>query len=330
MGQPRLGIGRGGVWSVAGWIGAALGGYWAWRRVRARMTSLAGQVALVTGSSRGLGFLLARELGREGCRVIICARDPAQLERARLALQREGIEVLSYACDVTDRGQVEGLVAEAVRQFGRLDIVVNNAGVIQVGPLAAMNIVDFHYAMAVMFWGTVHVTLLCLPAMRQQGGGRIVNITSLAAKVPVPHLLPYDSAKFAALGFSEGLRAELAREKISVTSVVPGLMRTGSHTAALFKGKPRKEYRWFAFVARLPVISMNAERAARRIVRAAKLRQPELVLGWPAKLLRVVKELLPGTTQRALGVVNRILPSPEGAQPTPVPGATLQSPSPTT
>lgn len=286
------------------------GGTWAYRRVRARRTRLHDQVALVTGGSRGLGFLLAKELADEGCRLVICARDPVGLERARRELEARGANVLAVACDITDRVQVEELVEAALQQFGRIDLLVNNAGVIQVGPLGNMNIVDFHYAMAVNFWGAVYTTLAVLPEMRSRGRGRIVNITSIGGKVAVPHLLPYDCAKFAALGFSEGLRAELARDGITVTTVVPGLMRTGSHSAALFKGRQASEYLWFSTAARTPLFAMNATRAARRIVQAAKLGTAEVVIGWQAQLLRVTKGLFPGITARVLGMVNRLLPKP--------------------
>lgn len=181
---------------------------------------LSGRVALVTGASRGLGFLLARELAAQGCRVAICARDPEELGRARAALEREGAQVLAVPCDVADRVQVERLVADTVARFGSLDVLVTNAGVIQAGPLGTMRVEDFEDALAVMFWGVVLPTLAALPHLRA-GRGRIVTITSIGGKIASPHLLPYDCAKFAAVGFSEGIGAELAREGIRVTTVVP-------------------------------------------------------------------------------------------------------------
>jgi NAD(P)-dependent dehydrogenase (short-subunit alcohol dehydrogenase family) len=288
--------------------GAAFGARWAFRRVRGRRRSLTGQVALVTGGSRGLGFLIARELGREGCRLVICARSEEELRAARRTLMCEDIEVLALPCDVSDPAQVNRLVSELMSQFGRIDIVVNNAGIIQVGPFDSFALPDFQQAMAVNFWGTVHTTLAVLPHMRANRAGRIVNITSIGGKVAVPHLLPYQCAKFAAVGFSEGLHAELAREGVSVTTVVPGLMRTGSHRFALFSGDRRGESLWFSLAARLPGLAMSAERAAKQIVRAAKRRDPEPVIGLPAQLLRVAKELVPGTVLRLLGWINRLLP----------------------
>ena len=305
-------------------LAAAGAGYLLWKELRARTTSLQGQVALITGGSRGLGLLLARELAKEGCRVAICARDAVELERARLNLANYGYDVFAAPCDVSDRAQVERLVADVVTRFGQLDILVNNAGVIQVGPAETMNIVDFQQAMAVNFWGTVHATLAAVAEMKDRGqGGRIVNITSIGGTVAVPHLLPYDCAKFAAMGFSEGLRAELTRDRISVTTVVPSLMRTGSYTNAMFKGQQESEFSWFSFAANGKLTSMDARRAARRIVKAAKLRTPELVLGWQAKVLRIAKGLFPGTLSRVLSAINRLLPDPGNDVSAIIPGRLL-------
>lgn len=279
------------------------------------MRELSGRVALVTGASRGLGYLLARELGRHGCRVMICARDPEELERARQELERDGVEVSATPCDVADRAQVERLVEATVARYGALDVLVNNAGAISVGPVDTMTVTDFEDAMGVMFWGTVHTTLAGLPHLRRQRG-RVVNITSIGGKVSSPHLLPYNCAKFAAVGFSEGLTAELARDGVAVTTVVPGLMRTGSPLNALFKGKAEREFAWFTIGDSLPGISMDAERAAQRIVRAARRGTPEVILTLPAKVAVRVHGVAPGTTTRVLGVVNRLLPT-AGAPPHP-------------
>jgi len=151
--------------------------------------------------------------------------------------------------------------------------------------------------------------------MRARRAGRVVNVTSIGGAVAVPHLLPYSAAKFAALGFSEGLAAEAARDGVQVTTVVPGLMRTGSFVNALFKGQREREAAWFSVASSLPLLSMDGRRAARRILAACARGQTFLTLGLPAKLLRLFHGLLPGTTARLLGLANALLPRPGGAGP---------------
>ncbi|MGW3493614.1 SDR family NAD(P)-dependent oxidoreductase [Streptomyces sp. NPDC001020] len=279
---------------------------------------LNGLSALVTGGSRGLGLLIARELVGRGCRLLICARDADELHRAEEELRAMGGQVHSMVADLTDSTAPDRLVAAAQESYGRVDVLVNNAGNIQVGPIETMTEQDFREAMEVMFFAQLRMALAVLPGMRSRGTGRIVNITSLGGRIAVPHLLPYAAAKFAATGFSEGLRAELAPAGIRVTTVLPGLMRTGSHFAARFGGKAEREYAWFATGAGMPLLSMNAERAARAVVRAAERGRPEVVLTPAAKAAIRLHGLAPATTGRILSLVDRLLPSAdEGSGPVP-------------
>jgi NAD(P)-dependent dehydrogenase (short-subunit alcohol dehydrogenase family) len=279
------------------------------RRTRSRR-ALRGQRVLVTGGSRGLGLLLAREFRRRGCRVAICARDAAELAEAK---QRLGGDVVTAVCDVGDAAAVRSTVEDVSRQLGGIDVLVNNAGQIEVGPLDQLREEDFDRALRVMLWGILHATFAVLPQMRARRRGRIVNITSIGGRLSVPHLLPYSVAKFAAVGFSEGLRAELAGSGVRVVTVVPGLMRTGSYLNARFRGRRDAELAWFAAGATLPGISIDAERAARHIVVAAARGRSDLVISVPAKLAAAFHGLFPGTTADLLGLVDRLLlPRPKG------------------
>jgi NAD(P)-dependent dehydrogenase (short-subunit alcohol dehydrogenase family) len=293
---------------------------------RRREADLKGKVALVTGGSRGLGFLLARELAACGCRVAILARDGAQLERARMELAAGGADVLALAGDVGDRAEVQVAVTAVEARFGPVDVLVNNAGIIDVGPLETMTVSDFQRALDVMYWGVVYPTLAVLPVMRRRRQGRIVNITSIGGRVAVPHLLPYVGAKFAATGFSEGLRAELAGTGITVTTVTPGLMRTGSHLNARFKGKQGAEFTWFSLGASLPLVSMDAERAARQVVRALRRGDADVTLSVTATVMAKLHGLAPGLTADALGLVNGlVLPDAGEAGVDAAPGAAVQA-----
>jgi len=202
---------------------------------------LRGEVAIVTGASRGLGLLLARELGRQGCPLVICARDPAELDRAAAQLREAGADVTAVACDVTDEATPSRLVQAALERHGRLDIFISNAGIIQVGPVRAASPEHFEIALDTMALAPARLALAALPVMRSQGHGRIVTIASVGGKLSVPHLLPYSTAKFAAVGFSEGLRAELGRGPVTVTTVVPAgpLHRAGRQGIHLVR--PRRQ-----------------------------------------------------------------------------------------
>ncbi|MBA2460026.1 MAG: SDR family oxidoreductase, partial [Gemmatimonadales bacterium] len=236
------------------------------RAARREDFKLRGRTVLVTGGSRGLGLALAREVAAQGARVAICGRDPDALDRAESALGRIGTEVIAVECDVSDRAAVRAMIAAVTRRLGPVDMLINNAGVIEVGPAETMEVEDYEEAMATNFWGMLYPTLEVIPPMRAQRSGRIVNITSIGGKLGIPHLLPYSASKFAAVGFSQGLRAELAGEGVKVVTVVPGLMRTGSPRNAIFRGRHRAEYAWFSISDSLPGLTVGAEEAARRVI----------------------------------------------------------------
>ena len=279
-----------------------------------RLADLGGSVVLITGGSRGLGLALAHEFGRHGCRLALCARDAGELTRAREDLQASGYEVTTSVCDLTETAQVNRLAAEVTAHYGQIDILVNNAGIIEVGPVQNMQRKDFEDAMAVDFWGVLDPILAILPQMRARRSGRIVNITSIGGKVAFPHLLPYAAAKFAATGLSEGLHSELQRDGITVTTIVPGLLRTGSYFNALFKGNKTGEFAWFSIGDNLPGGSISAERAAREIVAATRRGSAERILSVPASLLSRAQGLAPSTTGHLLTLLNNaVLPPPSDA-----------------
>ncbi|MEO7234133.1 MAG: SDR family NAD(P)-dependent oxidoreductase [Lapillicoccus sp.] len=266
-------------------------------------------VALVVGASRGLGLLIARELGRQGLRPVLWARDADELSRASALLRAEGIVADTAVCDVRDHERVSALVAEIERDRGPIEVAVHVAGVIQVGPLESMTRDHFAEAIDIMQWGPITMALAVLPAMRRRGRGRIGVVASIGGLVSVPHLLPYSTAKFGAVGFTNGLRAELAGTGITATTIAPGLMRTGSHLQAEFTGDAPREYAWFAPGASLPLVSMDAERAARRIVRGVLRGRSTVILTPLAKVGARVGGVAPVTTAAAMGLLARVLPA---------------------
>ena len=271
---------------------------------------------LITGGSRGLGLVLARHFAMENANVALLARTADDLEQAAadLVARDPSIEVHTATCDVRHREEVEAAVAGTVERFGRLDVLVNNAGVIQVGPVEHMEEADFAEAMDVHFWGAYHTTEAALPYLKMQRESRIANVASIGGHVAVPHLAPYVASKFALVGYSDAMRAELAKYGVRVTTVSPGLMRTGSHVNALFKGRHEDEFAWFAASDAQPLLSASAEKAAREILEACRYGDAELTITLPAKLAVRLSRLVPNLTAAATTLAERLLPEAAGPE----------------
>jgi short-subunit dehydrogenase len=274
---------------------------------------LTGKNVVITGGSRGLGLVLARECLSRGASVAVLARDKFELSRAHDDLSRRNRRVLAISCDVTDRAAVSRAMSDVEDRLGPIHVLINNAGVIQVGPMDAMNLDDFRESLDVHFWGPLYTSLAVLPGMRNRREGRIVNISSIGGKISVPHLLPYSAGKFALAGLSQGLRAELLRDRVYVTSVFPGLMRTGSPRNADFKGKHRAEHTWFSVSGSLPGLTVSAEQAAREILDACERGRAELIISAPARAAVKFGQLFPEISSEILGAAARLLPGPGGA-----------------
>src|SRR5437763_9601690 len=277
---------------------------------RNRAIDFRDRVALITGGSRGLGLLIARELGRLGARVVLAARDEQELARAKSDLTDRGVAVATVSTDLSTPAEAERAVNECIDVFGRLDVLVNNAGIITVGPFDHLSNADFQEAMSIHFWAPLYTMQAALPYMRLNGGGRIVNISAIAGKRGVPHLAAYCASKFALTGFSQSVRAELAGENILITTVCPGLMRTGSIFNAWFKGRHRQEFAWFAIAGSMPLMTIDGDSAASRIVDAARYGDAELVITWPARLAAAAAGVTPGLTATATVIANHFLPEP--------------------
>jgi NAD(P)-dependent dehydrogenase (short-subunit alcohol dehydrogenase family) len=300
-----------------------------------------GAVVVITGGSRGLGFAIASRFARRGAysrradhvRLVLCARDRAELEQAQDALLAKHSHLnpddfYLVAADLSQPAECDRLIHETIAHFGRIDVLVNNAGIIQVGPIESLTAEAFERAMQINFFAALHTTWAALPFLRVQtplpGWKRrasIVNIASIGGKVAVPHLLPYSASKFALVGFSEGLHAELRHKGIRVTTVCPGLMRTGGEVHAEFVGNVEAEQKWFNFAAKTPGIAASAKHAANRIYAAVAAGCTEITITPQAWLAARFTGLCPTTTQFAAALANRyILPAPKNAE--------LSSPSP--
>jgi short-subunit dehydrogenase len=271
---------------------------------------------VITGGSRGLGLALAQRLAAEGARLTLIARDAHELERARQLVHERspGAQLLLIDGDLTEPDTLLRAFQKVERAYGGIDMLINNAGSISVGPFRSMELEDFEAQMQLHLYAVIEAVKQALPYLEESRGRRIVNICSVGGKVPVPHMLPYDASKFALAGFSQGIAAELAADGISITTVYPTVMRTGSPIQAVFKGDHEKEYAWFALADVFPGLSMSADTAARKIVEAARERRADLTPSVAAQARVAAGALFPEITAWTMRKIAGLLPRTQNHQ----------------
>ena len=278
-----------------------------------------GAVVVVTGGSRGLGFAIASRFAERPVKLVLASRKRNELEAAQQSLLEkyshlQATDIHLVTADLSIAEDCQRLIAESFARFGRIDVLVNNAGVINVGPLEVMKADLFERTMRINFLAAMQTTMAALPRLRTQSPApgwkrraAIVNISSIGGKFAVPHLLPYCAAKFALTGFSEGLYAEVKGDGVHVLTVCPGLMRTGGEDHAEFLGNAKAEAAWFKFSAKTPGISCTPEHAARKIYNALAQGRPEITIEWKAWLGARYEGLFPGMLQRMSRLTNDLL-----------------------
>jgi NADP-dependent 3-hydroxy acid dehydrogenase YdfG len=191
------------------------------------MPKLDGKVAVVTGASSGIGEATAGALAAEGAAVVVAARREDRLDELVERIGNDGGRVLAAVCDVTDESQAHGLIQKAVEEFGGVDILVNNAGVMLLSSVGKGLSEEWRRMFDVNVMGLLYATDAAIEAMRRQGGGHLVNISSLAGrKVTRESSGVYAGSKFAVGAISEGLRQELLQDNIRVTIIEPGAVKT--------------------------------------------------------------------------------------------------------
>ena len=300
------------------------------RAVRNRKLALADPnaprpVVLVTGGSRGLGLAIASRFAagsasQRPARLVLASRNLAELQQTQETLLSQFAHLSPedfhlVAADLSKPEEAQRLVDEAIERFGRIDVLINNAGIIDVGPVESQTLEIFERTMQVNFFAALYTTWAALPHLRTQHPlahnrrASIVNIASIGGKLAVPHMLPYSASKFALVGFSEGLHAELRHKGIRVTTVCPGLMRTGGEAHAKFVGDVEFERRWFDFAANTPGIATTAKHAANKIYAATQQGRAEITISPQAWLAARIAGLTPETLQFTNALVDKyILP----------------------
>lgn len=266
---------------------------------------LSSRVVLITGASAGVGAATARALAETGCRLALVARRQERLEElARELKSRHNTEALVHAADLEEPEQVRGMVEATARHFGRLDVLINNAGLLRMAPLLAMPLDDMKHLMDTNFWPIIHAVRAAAPLMARQGGGHIINIASGAARRGLPYMAVYAATKWALAGLTEGLRIELAASNIRFTTVYPGVIDTDM---------PRNVDR-----SRLPPeypdhesSRMPVERVARAIVRAVRKRPVEVYVPWWLRPAAWLCTISPALLDRAILPHYRVKPPPK-------------------
>ncbi|MEH2391967.1 MAG: SDR family NAD(P)-dependent oxidoreductase [Nostoc sp.] len=187
---------------------------------------LNGKVAVITGASSGIGEATAIALAAEGAKIVLAARRVEKLEALAKQITDGSGQALPIAADVTDDAQIRELVEKTQSHFGGIDILINNAGVMLVGPVEGADISDWQRMIDIDLLGLMKTTHAVLPILKAQGGGHIVNIASVAGRIPIPNYAVYNAVKFGVVAFSEALRKEVIKDKIRITVIEPGAVAT--------------------------------------------------------------------------------------------------------
>jgi len=200
---------------------------------------LKGKVAIITGSTQGIGKATAVLMAREGASVVICARRQEPLDAVSAEIRAAGGKVLGVAADVSKKADCERIVAEAVKAFGRVDILVNNAGTSNRGKFEQVPDETWQADLDLKVFGAIRLIRGVIPEMRKQGGGRIINLTNIGAKQPKAESMPTAVSRAAGLAMTKALSKEFAADKILVNTVCIGLIKAGQHeTTAAKRGVP--------------------------------------------------------------------------------------------
>jgi short-subunit dehydrogenase len=249
-----------------------------------------GQVVVITGASAGIGRSLALQLADEGAKVVLAARRVNRLEQIAVECRQRGGEALAVRTDVSDEVQCKALIKMAVETFGRLDMLINNAGLAVTALFEEFpDLQLFKHTMDVNFYGSVHCSYYALPYLKQTRG-RILAISSLGGKAALPYNTPYIASKYAMHGFYDALRMELMQHGVSVTVICPSWVRTEFHEVQMDKDGIPKGVRGRALYTKN---TMTAERCAGIALQAAYRRRREVLMS-PGLLAAWLKRIAPG------------------------------------
>lgn len=253
---------------------------------------VAGKVVVVTGASIGIGEAIAKVFAEQGANVVLLSRDAGRSEAARA---RIGFldRTIALACDVRHAEEIDRVVGLTIHHFQRLDVWINNAGHGLLDSVAEMEMPHFRELFETNFFGAVAAMKAVIPVMRLQGGGTIINISSVAGHIPLPFHAAYGASKFAMNAIGKAARVELKKDKIHVLTVCPGYVQTAFGANAI-RGKERKQVRPGS------VRGISAERVARATLEGCLNDKREVIVPWQMHLAVKLYQMFPGIMERAM------------------------------
>lgn len=269
--------------------------------------SMEGKVIVVTGAGSGIGRAIARLFSEKRATLVIADKDEERLEQVSKELSASGVRVFSKVVDVSDVEQVGALAEFTVANCGRVDVLVNNAGIGWGGPSDIFPLEDFEKVMAVNFWGVVYGVHSFLPVMKKQNAGHIVNISSLAGLCGLVALGAYTASKHAVAGYSEVLRAELRRFHIGVSTICPGVINTRiveDGKATLPEGTKVDQSQMAAFYKKW---GWPPERVARAVLKAVRKNKGVVPVGPESWIMWYIKRMSEGLWELYLRLSIRML-----------------------
>ena len=254
---------------------------------------LMGKVVVVTGASMGIGEAIAKVFADHGAGVVMLSRDAGRVEAARSRVGHPE-RTLALSCDVRHREDIDRAVSLTMHHFQRVDVWVNNAGHGLLDSVAELEMAACRDMLDTNFFGAVSAMQAVIPVLRQQGGGTIINISSVAGHIPMPFHAAYSATKFALNAIGKAARVELKRDGVHVLTVCPGYVRTGfSENAG--RGKDVKQVRPGS------VRGISAERVARATLKGYLKRKREVIVPWTMHIPVKFYQLIPGVVEWAMG-----------------------------
>ncbi|HEY1014271.1 MAG TPA: SDR family oxidoreductase [Herpetosiphonaceae bacterium] len=259
---------------------------------------LDGKTVVLTGASSGIGAATARHLARAGARIVLAARDRAALERVAREVEALGGEALVAPTDVRLQADCEALVAACLERWGRIDILINNAGLGYSLPVGQLIAAEVEAQLATNLLGVIWCCNAAVPLMLAQGGGAIINIGSVAGRVGVPLASVYCATKFGLDGFTQSLRSEVSRQGVAVSLLNPGFVATDFS---------RRASRGAADTRQRPGPEMSADEVALAIMALIRRPRRQVVMTWPYRLLTGIGRLAPGLMGWAMAQASRVI-----------------------